>query len=100
MKVTPAETYHPQRASDGLLMNLAKTTFHYDIHLNEDKSRGYFEHHEHGEDAGGGLWFSRDEEGRLELIDCDGPGSAEGIPDEVAEALVELGFIVGEDFRR
>ena len=81
-------------------MQTAKTTFHYDIVLSKDKYVGYFEHHEHGEDAGGGLWFAQNDEGRLALIDCDGPGSAEGIPDEVAVALIELGFVVDEDFRR
>lgn len=81
-------------------MKLVKTTFHYEISINDDKSRGYFEHQEHGEDAGGGLWFSRNDVGELELTDCDGPGSLTGIPDEVADALMQMGIAVDKEFRR
>ncbi|WP_374335405.1 hypothetical protein [Methyloversatilis sp.] len=81
-------------------MKVVKTTADYDIYMADDGETGYFEHHEHGEDRGGGLWFSKNGDGKFELTDCDGPGSVIGIPDQVAEALIEMGIKVDEDYRR
>jgi len=81
-------------------MKPIKTTADYNLYMTEDKQRGYFEHNEYGEDRGGGLWFERNEEGKLELIDCDGPGSVIGIPEQIAEALIAIDIIVDADYRR
>jgi len=81
-------------------MKPIKTTADYNLYMTEDKQRGYFEHNEYGEDRGGGLWFERNEEGKLELIDCDGPGSVIGIPDQIAEALIAMDIVVDADYRR
>lgn len=61
---------------------------------------GYFEHDQHGE--GGGLWFEThasstegDAGRKLALIDYDGWTH---LPDGVATALRDGGFIVGEEF--
>lgn len=81
-------------------MKLIKKTANYDLYMTEDKKRGYFEHNKYGEDRGGGLWFGRNGEGKLELTDCDGPGSVIGIPDQIAEALIAMDIVVDADYRR
>ena len=58
--------------------------------IDPEKHRGWFEHEEHGDEYGGGLWF----EGK-NLIDYDGTVE---LPKEVIEALRKLGFFVGEEF--
>ena len=42
-------------------------TKNFDVGISVEGDRGYFEHHEYGEEVGGGLWF---EDG--EIIDYDG----------------------------
>jgi len=62
----------------------------FDIGINLDTSKGWFEHHIFGDEQGGGLWFENDE-----LIDYDGVYS---LPEDVITGIKELGFIVSENF--
>lgn len=55
----------------------------YDTGIIPETNRGCFEHHIHGEDAGGGLWF--DEDGNLE--DYDG---VQILPEDVVKGIREL----------
>lgn len=55
----------------------------YDIGIIPGTNKGWFEHHTHGEDAGGGLWF--DEDGNLE--DYDG---VQSLPEDVVMGVREL----------
>lgn len=55
-----------------------------------EQSRGWFEHEEHGDEYGGGLWF----EG-MNLIDYDGVAV---LPKEVIQAIRDSGFHVAEEF--
>ncbi len=67
--------------------------------------RGYFEHHIHGEDHGGGLWFepnvlgapdgAETPDGKLILTDYDGVAV---LPMKIIKALRGAGIIVSEDF--
>lgn len=53
-----------------------------------DGANGYFEHKEHGDEYGGGLWLEwRDR--TLTLVDYDG---VEYLPDEVISELESKGF--------
>jgi len=57
-----------------------------------DGRGGSFEHHEHGEDVGGGLWFDEsDFNGKKRLRDYDG---VYDLPEEVKDALRAEGIIV------
>lgn len=58
--------------------------------------RGYFEHHEHGDNCGGGLWFARDELGALTLVDYDGIFE---LPREVWSTLEEMNIVVEDEFK-
>ena len=53
--------------------------------------RGYFEHHQHGDEYGGGLWFDG-----LTLVDYDGISGY--LPKEILDALEARGFDV-QDMR-
>lgn len=55
---------------------------------------GYFEHDLEGD--GGGLWFEEEADStQLHLMDYDG---VYALPASVKDALIELGFVVSEDF--
>lgn len=56
---------------------------------------GYFEHHEHGDGYGGGLWFIKDSEGKLELTDYDGVAE---LPKQVYELLKVKGIVMDDVF--
>lgn len=70
-------------------MKIQTKNFYGEIFLEE--SRGWFEHEEHGDEYGGGLWFDND----MNLIDYDGVFE---LPKEVLLAIREMGFHVGEEF--
>ena len=58
--------------------------------LEQDGRRyGWFEHDEHGDEYGGGLWFYREE-----LVDYDGIASY--LPQEILDALEAKGFNVDD----
>lgn len=59
--------------------------------VDPEKHRGWFEHEEHGDEYGGGLWFDND----MNLTDYDGVFE---LPKEVIQAIRSLGFYVGEEF--
>ena len=72
----------------------------WEVSIDPAASYGYFEHYIEGE--GGGLWFevsatsTPGDSGRvLDLIDFDGRAC---LPKKVAQAIRELGHIVGPDF--
>ena len=52
------------------------------------ETRGYFEHHELGDNCGGGLWFDDNE-----LVDYDG---VYYLPDEVLDVLESVGINIEE----
>ena len=58
----------------------------FDVKVDTAANYGCFEHDEHGEDLGGGLWF----EGK-NLVDYDG---VMVLPEEVVSILLEMGFIL------
>lgn len=67
----------------------------YTVEVSTKDARGYFEHDELGDEAGGGLWF--DTTGaKLELTDYDGVFC---LPSRVIEALEQMDIIVPEEFR-
>lgn len=67
----------------------------YTVEVSTKEARGYFEHDEHGDELGGGLWF--DTTGaKLELTDYDGVFC---LPSRVIEALEQMDIIVPEEFR-
>ena len=67
----------------------------FTVEVSTKKGRGYFEHDEYGDEAGGGLWF--DTTGaKLELTDYDGVFC---LPGRVIEALEQMDIIVPEEFR-
>jgi len=70
-------------------------TENFEIGLHESEpngtQRGWFEHNEHGDCYGGGLWFELGE-----LIDYDGIGDY--LPKEILDTLEAIGFDV-EDMR-
>ena len=70
-------------------------TPNFSIEILEGGTRGYFEHHTFGDECGGGLWFERDEDGHVHLIDYDGVFS---LPSEVKQALINWGIHVSEEF--
>lgn len=49
---------------------------------------GFFEHHEYGDEWGGGLWIENGE-----LSDYDGCGM---LPKQVADAIVKMGYSLGD----
>lgn len=53
----------------------------------DGRQYGWFEHNEHGDCYGGGLWFYRSE-----LVDYDGIASY--LPLEILDALENIGFDV------
>lgn len=75
--------------------NVKLETKNYTIEVAESDNYGYFEHHELGEERGGGLWFERNIEGKLELMDYDG---VPYLSKQVIAALREHGYIVDETF--
>ena len=68
-------------------------TENFEICLHEPEQdgtqRGWFEHNEHSDEYGGGLWFKDSE-----LVDYDGIGGY--LPKEVLDALEGIGFDVDE----
>lgn len=73
-------------------MNTIQTAnFELRLHRQEDNGNQYgsFEHHEHGDEYGGTLWFKD-----RELVDYD--GIAGYLPKEVLDALENMGFVVNE----
>jgi len=70
-------------------------TANFEIRLDLDTGRGYFEHEDLGDECGGGLWFNKVGD-RLELVDYDGVFA---LPREVYEALrARPELVVDEDF--
>jgi len=70
--------------------NMKTKTPHYQVEVNTERQRGFFEHHIHGDEVGGGLWFEDNV-----LIDYDGTFE---LPKEVFTALIEMGITVPEEF--
>ena len=72
-------------------MSLHTENFEIGLHAPEQDGtqRGWFEHNEHGDEYGGGLWFKGSE-----LVDYDGIGGY--LPKEVLDALEATGFDVDE----
>jgi len=70
-------------------------TENFEIGLHEPErdggQYGWFEHNEHGEEYGGGLWFELGQ-----LVDYDGIGGY--LPKEILDTLEAIGFDV-EDMR-
>lgn len=62
-------------------------TANFDIRISPTTDYGYFEHHEYGENCGGGLWFAPDKV----LTDYDGVFA---LPQEVVRALKLAGYDV------
>lgn len=74
------------------MYNYTKTTKgKFEVGIDKDEQYGYFEHEDYGDEYGGGLWFEDDE-----LVDYDGISGY--VPQDVADAIVELGFKISEDF--
>lgn len=63
----------------------------FTIQIDPAARYGYFEHHELGDECGGGLWFEPD--GKT-LADYDGVFE---LPGEVASALLQGGYVVHHD---
>ena len=61
-------------------------TKNFMVGLRLDGAYGFFEHNEHGDEYGGGLWFEKGE-----LVDYDGVYS---LPNEVVDMLKERGINV------
>lgn len=73
-------------------------TANFEIFIDNATMAGWFEHNTNGEACAGGLWFDTCQVAAgqgLELIDCDGVPE---LPKEVHDALVQAGYIVGEEF--
>ncbi len=70
-----------------------KTSRHRAVAIDRDALYGYWERLDGSE--GGGLWFERLGDGRLELIDYDGTTS---LGWDVVACLRENGFVVGTEF--
>lgn len=66
-------------------------TKNFYVEIDPEKHHGWFEHEEHGDEYGGGLWFDND----MNLTDYDGVFE---LPKEVIQAIRSLGFYVGEEF--
>ena len=62
-------------------------TKNFEVGIHDDRKNGWFEHNEHGDECGGGLWFEDDGT----LYDYDG---VYVIPLEVLGALKAEGFNV------
>ena len=62
----------------------------YEVEIRPEDQRGYFEHEDYGEDAGGGLWFEDNA-----LVDYDGMAV---LPSEVIAGIRALGFTVAKEF--
>lgn len=67
----------------------------YIVEIDTAANYGYFEHDELGDERGGGLWFDKRADNRLELTDYDGMAC---LPKVIITGLRENGFIVDEDF--
>lgn len=67
----------------------------FTVGVSTKDARGYFEHDEHGDAAGGGLWFSTTG-AKLELVDYDGVFC---LPGRVIKALEQMDIVVPEEFR-
>ena len=66
------------------------STGKFEIKVSPTTNYGYFEHNEHGEDCGGGLWFVG-----KELTDYDGVFE---LPKTVADALIQAGYHLEPEF--
>lgn len=65
-------------------------TKRFEVGIHDDRKRGWFEHHEYGDEYGGGIWF--DDDGVL--YDYDGIGGY--LPAEILDALQAEGFNVDD----
>lgn len=65
-------------------MRYTTDNFDIEVDLGDYREYGWFEHHEYGDECGGGLWFDG-----TELIDYDGVAT---LPKEVWDKLQELGY--------
>lgn len=70
-------------------------TKRFTVAIVSGRARGWFEHHIHGDERGGGLWFE-DQAGKLTLTDYDGVAC---LPKQVWEALEQIGVVIGEEFK-
>jgi hypothetical protein len=73
------------------MKTLHTANFEIGLHARErdGSQRGWFEHDEHGDEYGGGLWFYRSV-----LVDYDGISSY--LPNEILDALEAKGFNVDD----
>ena len=73
------------------MRTLHTANFEIGLHARErdGSQRGWFEHDEHGDEYGGGLWFYRSV-----LVDYDGISSY--LPNEILEPLESHGFKVDD----
>lgn len=68
--------------------NLDISTANYEIMIDTEEQYGFFEHHTHGDEIAGGLWF----DGKA-LVDYDGVFE---LPEEVSDAIVSIGYSLGD----
>ena len=64
-------------------------TARFEVGIHDDRKHGWFEHHEHGDEYGGGLWF---DDGVV--VDYDGISGY--LPTEILDALQAEGFNVDD----
>lgn len=69
---------------------LKRVTKKFDVQIDPFENYGYFEHHELGDECGGGLWFQDGE-----LVDYDGVFE---LRLEVVEAIRDMGYKVDPSF--
>jgi hypothetical protein len=69
------------------------TAKNYTVGVDTQRNYGYFENDRTG--SGGGLWFEKNADGKLELIDFDGTYE---LPLTVFNGLQEAGLIIDEIF--
>ncbi len=67
----------------------------YEIGVDDQALYGYFEHEDYGDNSGGGLWFERTEDGRIQLTDYDGTFA---LPKDVCDGLRLNSYVVSKDF--
>lgn len=72
-----------------ILWNVNTANFEVEVYRRPNgEVQGWFEHHEEGDEYGGGLWFDALEDGTLTVRDFDGVFE---LPEEVQQALKDKG---------
>jgi len=61
-------------------------TSKFDVNIDASQRYGFFEHHDLGDEYGGGLWFNEN----MKLIDYDGVYE---LPTEVEKELIKLNYL-------